>query len=660
MGMLLRVFRWFGLLLITGSALLLFTILYLKSKPLPPPEISMTTKIVDENGRVIDQLDDGEHRDPIRLSHIPRSLVAATLAAEDQSFYRHWGFSLKGIARAAWINLKEHRLAQGASTITQQLARNLYLTQDRTWSRKLKEAALTAQLELHYSKNEILEMYLNKIYYGHGAYGIQRAAKIYFDKPVEQLTLAESAMLAGIPRGPAFYSPFEHPERAKRRQRAILDTMAKRGFVQRAEAEEAKREPIVLAGKPPSENAASAPYFRDYIVKTAITQLGLDEELVHHGGLTITTTLNLKMQKAAEQAVKQYVGNKKGLQAALISIEPKTGYIRAMVGGKSYRESQYNRVFAKRQPGSSFKPILYLAALQNGYTPLTRIESRPTAFTYQGKTYAPQNFGGSYANRPITLREAIARSDNIYAVTTHFRIGLDHLVQTARRLGVRSPLRAVPSLALGTYAVSPFEMGQVYATLANGGVRNPPTGILKIVDANGQVLYQHQPRPSQTVPAAPTFVLTHLLESVFDSGGTAHRVKQMLSRPMAGKTGSTNWDGWLSGYTPELATTVWVGYDRQRTLPHRDARLSQYIWGAYMHDALKKRPPVLFHPPNGVKGVYVDPDTDALATDTCPHPVLEYFVAGTEPKEPCPVHPSTSTDGQESPSIWDRIIQWFQ
>lgn len=312
--MLLRVFRWFGLLLITGSALLLFTILYLKSKPLPPPEISMTTKIVDENGRVIDQLDDGEHRDPIRLSHIPRSLVAATLAAEDQSFYRHWGFSLKGIARAAWINLKEHRLAQGASTITQQLARNLYLTQDRTWSRKLKEAALTAQLELHYSKNEILEMYLNKIYYGHGAYGIQRAAKIYFGKPVGQLTLAESAMLAGIPRGPAFYSPFEHPERAKRRQRAILDTMAKRGFVQRAEAEEAKREPIVLAGKPPSENAASAPYFRDYIVKTAITQLGLDEELVHHGGLTITTTINLKMQKAAEQAVKQYVGNKKGFK----------------------------------------------------------------------------------------------------------------------------------------------------------------------------------------------------------------------------------------------------------------------------------------------------------------------------------------------------------
>jgi membrane carboxypeptidase/penicillin-binding protein len=191
-------------------------------------------------------------------------------------------------------------------------------------------------------------------------------------------------------------------------------------------------------------------------------------------------------------------------------------------------------------------------------------------------------------------------------------------------------------------------------------VRNPPTGILKIVDANGQVLYQHQPRPSQTVPAATTFVLTHLLESVFDSGGTAHRVKQMLSRPMAGKTGSTDWDGWLSGYTPDLATTVWVGYDRQRRLLHRDARLSQYIWGTYMHDALKSRPLVMFRPPNGVKGVYVDPETGALATDTCPHPVLEYFVAGTEPKEPCPVHPSTSTEEQESPSIWERILHWFQ
>lgn len=639
---------------------MLLTILYLKSRPLPPPEIPMTTKIVDENGRVIDQLDNGEHRDPVRLSHVPRSLVAATLAAEDQSFYRHWGFSLKGIARAAWVNLKERRLAQGASTITQQLARNLYLTQDRTWSRKLKEAALTAQLELHYSKNEILEMYLNKIYYGHGAYGIQRAAKIYFGKPVEHLTLGESAMLAGIPRGPAYYSPFEHPERAKQRQRAILDAMVKIGFLKRAQAEEAKREPIVLAGKPPSENASSAPYFRDYIVKTAVTQLGLDEDLVRHGGLTITTTLNLDMQKAAEQAVKHYVGDKKGLQAALISIEPRTGYIRAMVGGKSYLDSQYNRVFAKRQPGSSFKPILYLAALQHGYTPLTRIESRPTTFTYQGKTYAPQNFGSSYVNRPITLREAIARSDNIYAVTTHFRIGLDQLVQTARRLGISSPLQPVPSLALGTYAVSPFEMGQVYATLANEGVSNPPTGILKIVDAHGQVLYQHQPRPTQTVPAAPTFVLTHLLQSVFESGGTAHRVQQMLSRPMAGKTGSTDWDGWLSGFTPELATTVWVGYDRQRLLPNRDARLSLYIWGAYMHDALKNRPPTLFRPPVGVKGVYVDPETDALATDTCPHPALEYFVAGTEPKVTCPVHPPTSEKERESPSLLDRILQWFQ
>lgn len=654
-----QAYRWGRVVFLFSLSLALlagFLLLYLKSRPLPTPEHFRTSNLYDEKERPLGPIVQGEHREPIRLSEVPQAMINATLAAEDKTFFTHHGFSPSGITRAIWANLKQGQIVQGASTITQQLARNFYLTHDRTWSRKLKEALYTIQLELHFDKEQILEMYLNEIYYGHGIYGIGRAAEIYFNKKVHQLTLAESAFLAGIPRGPYYYSPYMHLDRAKKRQKHILTLMLKNNMISKKEWEDAIRQPLAIAPRKES-NKLKAHYFRDYLIHTAITRYGLDESLVLHGGLKIYTTLNPAMQNAAEKAIKQYTASYPGLEGALISVDPHTGHIKAMVGGKDYQRSQFNRVFAKRQPGSIMKPILYLRALEKGFTPQTLIHSQPTVFYHDGKPYIPRNFQNRYANRPITLREAIARSDNIYAVSTLFRIGAEEEIHAAKRLGIRSKLSPTPSLALGSYDVTPFEMAQAYATLASGGMYRPLTAITKIVDPYGRVLVEETPSPTYAASTGHTFVLTKMLESVFEPGGTGYRVRQLFQRPAAGKTGTTNRDGWLAGFTPDLTTVVWVGYDQGKNLPHAEARLSQLIWAKYMRDATQSMPVRSFNtPPDAVK-VSIDPNTGYLATPHCPDAQNEYFVRGTEPTQVCPEHPVVS--GSE-PIFIRRLIEWWQ
>lgn len=634
-----------------------FLLLYLKSRPLPTPDLYRTSNLYDEKGRPLGPLDEGEHREPVRLSEVPQAMIDATLAAEDKTFFTHHGFSLTGIARAAWANVKHGEIVQGASTITQQLARNLYLTHDRTWARKLKEAILTAQLELHFSKRQILEMYLNEIYYGHGIYGIARAAEIYFNKKVSQLNLAECAFLAGIPRGPYYYSPYLHPNRAIERQKHILSLMRKNGTISEQEMNAALRQPLAVAPRTKPEKL-KAHYFRDYLIHTAVTRYGLDESLVRHGGLKIYTTLNPAMQAAAEKAVKQYTTSHADLEGALISVDPHTGHIKAMVGGKDYQRSQFNRVFAKRQPGSVMKPVLYLRALEKGFTPLTKIPSQPTVFYHDGKPYIPRNYQNRYANRPITLREAIARSDNIYAVSTLFRIGAEEEMDAARRLGIRSHLSPTPSLALGSYDVTPFEIAEAYATIASGGVRHPLTAITKIVDPYGRVLVEEKPAATRVTSSGPAFVLTKLMGSVFEPGGTGYRIRQLFHRPAAGKTGTTDRDGWLAGFTPDLVTAVWVGYDQGKILPHSEARLSQLIWAQYMREATRTMPLRSFAMPADAVGVSIDPKTGHRATPHCPHAQMEYFVRGTEPTTFCPEHPAAS--GTKGHSLFRRLVDWWR
>ncbi len=650
----MKIVKWMGLVLLAICVGGLLVTLYLKSRPLPTPNIPLTTKIYDVHGQLLTSLDRGEHREPISFSEIPSHMKAAIIAAEDHGFYSHWGFSPKGILRATWVNFRERKVVQGASTITQQLARNLYLTHDRTWARKWREVLLAMQLELHFSKDEILEMYLNQVYYGHGAYGIKRAAHVYFGKQPKQLTLAESALLAGVLRSPKGYSPFIQPEQARQRQLEVLKQMVHTGAISKEEANLAAKAPLSVNEELRTEKAQS-PYFRDYIIQEA-KRMDISESQLYSEGLKIYTTLDPKMQEGAEKAIQHYLSTKEDLEGALIAIEPETGAIRAMVGGREYHKSQYNRVFARRQPGSTFKPILYLAALQNGFTPITQLPSKPMSFPFDQEVYRPTNYNNRYANRPITLREAIAWSDNIYAVSTHFRIGRDKAIHTAQLLGIQSSLQPIPSLSLGTETVTPFEMTQAYATLAAGGKRADPFGILRIERPDGTLITQRKVRSKQVIPKAQAYVLTDLLQSVFQPGGTAYRVKQIFPSPAAGKTGTTEWDGWLTGYTPQLVATVWVGYDRGKKLAPGDSRLAQTIWATFMRDALGMQSESFPIPP-GVIQVKVDPTTGNLATQSCPKVQQEVFIQGTEPTQTCTVHSRTSS--KSAPSFWKRVKDWW-
>jgi 1A family penicillin-binding protein len=665
-----RLIKWtvFGTLL--GSFALLLLILYLRSQPLPVATINQTTTIFASNGGVLDTLHQGENRFVVPLNQIATPLVQATIAIEDRKFYDHYGFDLKRLAMAIYIDLKYMEKKQGASTISQQLARSLYLSNEKTWDRKLKEALLTIQLELNYSKEEILEMYLNQIYYGHSAYGAQAAAKTYFGKDAKDLTLAESAMLAGIPKGPSYYSPYVDWERAKNRQKLILSAMAQEGFITAEEAEKAYQEPLHLKKREEQRAPDSAPYFRDYIASLVTGKYGISEEMFLHGGLKIYTTLDEEMQKKAEAAINKYMPKEnQDLQTALIAVDPITGEMKAMVGGRDYRKSQFNRVFGKRQPGSAFKPIVYLTALQNGYTPLTMMKSEPTVFTYDGgKEYIPRNFGERYAHDYISLQHAIATSDNIYAVKTIEFLTPQKVADQANKLGITSTQNPVLSLALGTSPVSPYELTYAYAAIANQGERVKPIAITRIEDHQGNVLVEEKPEKTRVADPVSTFLLTYMMQSVFEQpGATAYRVSHQLNRPVAGKTGTTDYDAWLSGFTPQLVTTVWLGYDQGRKVDEiKEARFAAQIWAEFMESALSDQPPALFTMPAGISSVYIDPTTGKLATEHCPKPQLYYFAAGTEPKEYCTDHlPNAHTTPTplkppEDQSFWQRMGNWWR
>ncbi|MFY0545869.1 transglycosylase domain-containing protein [Brevibacillus sp. H7] len=673
---LIRYLRWikkfikFSILsLLCVSFAILLLLLFLRSQPLPVASINQTTTIFASDGKVLDTLHRGENRFVVPLSQMAPSLVDATVAIEDRSFREHYGFDFKRLAMAVYIDLKTMDKRQGASTITQQLARNLYLSHEKTWERKIREALLAIQLELNYSKDEILEMYMNQIYYGHSAYGAQAAAQTYFGKDAKDLTLAESAMLASIPKGPTYYSPFVDFEKAKGRQRVTLQAMQRAGYITAEQVEQAYAEPLKLKERKNQEATESAPYFRDYIASLVKSKYGIDEEMFIHGGLKIHTTLDAAMQKKAEETIASILPKDNSeLQTALIAMEPGTGKIKAMVGGRDYKKSQYNRVFSKRQPGSAFKPILYLAALQNGFTPLTLMKSEPTVFTYDNnKQYIPRNFGDRYAHDFISLQQAIATSDNIYAVKTIEQLSPQKLVEQANQIGIESTLQPVPSLALGTSPVSPYELTVAYGTIVNKGELVKPIAITRIEDSEGNVLAEEQPKKSQVVDPVYTALLTHMMQSVFDRGGTAYRVANELNRPVAGKTGTTDYDAWLSGFTPQLVTTVWLGYDEGRKLDDiKEGIFAKQIWAKFMESALKDQPPALFEMPAGVVSVYIDRESGKLATEHCPNPQLLYFAAGTEPQEYCTDHlpstsePATPVKPPDKASFWQRMGNWWK
>lgn len=635
--------------------------------PLPDIKNEPRSMLTNATGEVIASVTGAVHRPFSPLQDISPHLIQATIAIEDRRFYRHQGFDWRAVARATSVNLRTRKKAQGASTISQQLARNLFLSHEKTWRRKGQEALYTLRLERQWSKEKILTSYLNRIYYGHSAYGADEAARVYFAKSASQLSLAESAMLAGIPKGPKYYSPLLRPEQAKVRQRQVLAAMVDGGFITRAQAIEAGAQPLKFRnGK--QRQRTIAPYFVDYVRQRELDETGLDARRIAASQLRIETTIDLDMQAIAERTVSEHLRKYHELQVALVALDPRTGEIKAMVGGKDYRTNQFNRVLsATRQPGSAFKPVVYLTAILTGKTALSKHRSEPAVFVFDNgkQTYTPKNFGNQYADDWVDMRYAIAHSDNIYAVKTLQQSGAEKVIALSRKLGINAAMKPLPSLALGAFPVSPLEMASAYAVIANGGVYHRPTAIRKVVDHRSSLLYEHRDRGKRIIPDEHAFVLTKMMEDVFARGGTAYRVAHLIKRPVAGKTGTTNVDAWMVGFTPELVTAVWVGHDQQRAISAAEAQLAAPIFATFTERSLQHVPPKMFTVPQNVVSLYIDPKSGKVATDACPVQRLEYFVAGTEPTQYCesngaPVNRGAAQQKQPPPTDPEINRSWLK
>ena len=636
----------FGLSLL--FVLFLSVLLYAKILGPPPLTVPQSTLYYSDSGKVIGETNNGEKRYWVGIDSISQELLNATVAVEDRKFYNHHGFDIKRIGGAILADFRAGSKVQGASTITQQYARNLFLDHDKTWARKLNEAFYTIRLEMNYSKEEILEGYLNTIYYGHGAYGAQAASQYYFGKDTKNLTLSEASMLAGIPKGPSSYSPLENLEKAKDRQRIVLGSMQTQKYITKADSEKAAQEALSLKGNHATPRSRVAPYFQDAVKQALKNQLHLDERTIELGGLRVYTTLDEDQQEKAEKSLSSTIPESSGIQASLIAMDPDTGEVRALVGGKDYTKSSYNRVTqALRQPGSTFKTLLYYSALENGFTPSTTLKSETTTFTFNGghSSYSPHNYNHQYADGDITMAQAIALSDNIYAVKTHLFLGEQNLIDTARKFGITAKMEPVPALALGTAGVRSIEMANAYSMLANGGKKVEPTFIKRVENQKGDVIYSKPDDHEQILDQNQAYVMTEMLTGVFDdtlngyTKVTGSTISSQLTRPYAGKSGSTPTDSWMIGYTPQLVTAVWTGYDQGKKIEVPEEKsYAKKIWATYMESGLKGQPAKEFKVPKNVIGVYVNPKSGKLATDACPSKRLTYYVKGTEPLEYCEEH----------------------
>ena len=649
-------------------------LLYAKILGPPPLAVPQSTLFYSDDGTVIGESHNGQKRYWMELEDISPHLVDATVSIEDRKFYTHHGFDYIRIAGAVFADIKAMAKVQGASTITQQYARNLFLEHDKTWKRKIKEAFYTIRLEMSYSKEEILEGYLNTIYYGNGAYGAEAASQFYFGKSASDLSLAEASLLAGIPKGAGLYSPLVSKENAKARQKIILNSMVENSYIDKKSAEAAYNESLTVVGKHLYTKAeVVAPYFQDAVRQALKKELKLDDRVIELGGLRVYTTLDLKQQEIAEKTVARIIPDESDIQAALVSMNPKNGHVKAMVGGRSYEESPFNRaVQAVRQPGSTIKPLLYYAALEHGFTPSTLMRSEETTFRFEDRPdYSPSNFNSQYAEGDITMAQALAVSDNIYAIKTHLFLGEDTLVETAKKFGIKSAMKEVPSLALGTSGVKVIEMANAYSMLANGGKQTEPVFIKKVESYNGEVIYERKNTDTAVLRSDLAYVMTHMMTGVFDrklngyTSVTGSSIIDDITRTYAGKSGSTDTDSWMIGYSPQLVSAVWTGYDKGKTIHlTADKLYAKNIWVHFMEDALKDTPAKGFKAVKGTVGVYVNPENGKLATEQCPVKRFTYFAEGTEPTEYCTEHISheekPAEKAKETKKPWyKKLFDWF-
>ncbi|MFP3917838.1 transglycosylase domain-containing protein [Lysinibacillus telephonicus] len=637
--------------------------LYAQIAGAPPLTVTKASVFLDSSGNRIGDYFTAERRYWVDLDEISPYLIDATVAVEDKDYYKHNGFDFSRIASALLTDLKTQSMAEGASTITMQLARNLYLSLDKTWTRKIQESFYAYRLETFYNKDEILEGYLNTVNYGHGMYGVEAASRYYFGKSASDLTLAESALLAGIPKGPSIYSPINNYEKSTNRQKTILGLMEDQEYISSEEKERAISEKIVLKNEQWTAAKSVAPYFLDAVWQEAEQILKKENKNIREGGWVIKTTLNQAHQQAAEQAIENNMPDS-DLQAGLVSMDVETGHVTALVGGRDYEKSSFNRVTqAARQPGSSIKPFLYAAALENGFSPLTYLNVGETIFTYDNgrATYKPQNVNGQYADGEMSLAQAIAISDNIYAVKTLEKIGYEPFRDMLERFNLNYSKANNPSIALGTIETSLYDLTNAYNTIAAQGKQRQATTILSIEDANGEIVYEYKkPEEKQVISEEDAFILTDMLTGIFDpvysdySPATGVSLRPRMTHTYAAKSGTTVSDQWILGFTPSITAGVWNGYDQGKTLSvQEDMAASKQVWIDFMEAINEGKPNETFEAPEGVEGVVIDIETGKLATDACPKQRLIYVKKEDVPTEKC-----SSTELFDNDS-WNNFLDLF-
>lgn len=542
------------------------------------------------------------------------------------------------IGKAMITNIIKKDKSEGASTITQQYARNLFLNFEKTWKRKIDEAILATELEVHYSKNEILEGYLNTINYG-GVYGIEAASKYYFNKSAKDLTLAEASLLAGIPKSPNNYSPVKNYTKSKERQKIVLKMMQKNKKITTEEYNNAINTNLTIIGKKEKSNITSINYFKDSVLEELKRLTNIPEEITKTGGLKIYTTLDIEAQEDLEKAVYSYINDETKVETAAIMMNPNTGGVIAMIGGNDYNKSEYNRATkAKRQVGSTMKPLLYYTALESGFTASSSFTSEKTTFTFAGdKTYSPNNYNNSYANCPISMAAAISYSDNIYAVKTHLFLGENMLINTAKRLGITSNLTAIPSLALGTEEISLLEMTTSYSSFANLGYKVEPHFIKKIVDSKGNILYENKEEKELILNQSLTFILNEMLTYTYNKNFIDYNYPTLISllpnitHKYSIKSGTTDTDLLIIGYNKDAVLSIWNGYDDNSKIESKEYSYHKNIWIDTMEAYFKDKETTWYTIPSNVVGVLVNPITGVIANDNDTKKEMFFYIKGTEP-----------------------------
>lgn len=574
----------------------------------------------------------------VSLNEISPYLIEATINTEDKHFYKHIGFDYLRIGKAVITNILSRSKSEGASTITQQYARNLFLNFDKTWKRKIDEALLACELEIHYTKDEILEGYLNTINYG-GVYGIEAASNYYFGKSAKDLNLEEATMLAGIPQSPNNYSPAKNYTLSKERQKIVAQLLLNNNKITNEEYNKVINTDLNIIGEIKNEELKSINYFKDAVLKELNSLTGIPQTTIETGGLKIYTTLDIEAQEDLENAVYNYINDNTEVQTAGVMMNPNTGGVMAIIGGNDYSTTQYNRaISSKRQVGSTMKPLLYYTALESGFTASSAFTSEKTTFTFaEGKTYSPKNYNDNYGEGPISMAAAISYSDNIYAVKTHLFLGENMLVNTAKRLGITSSLSAIPSLALGTEEISLLEMTASYSAFANLGYKVTPHFIVKVEDSKGNILYENKEEKEAVLNPSLTYILNELLTYTYNKNFIDYNYPTLISllpsitNKYAIKSGTTDTDLLIIGYNQNAVLSIWNGYDDNKKINSSDYSYHKNIWIDTMESYFDDHDPSWYNIPENIVGVLVNPITGLVADENDQKKEMFFYLKGTEP-----------------------------